>query len=120
MPIERIEGTLYVDEVALPDIVAFAGTPAYVYSWSTIQDRVQELKQAFRNLTNTSIHYAVKANSNVAILNRLHDLGLGFDVVSSGELERVLRAKGEPANVVFSGVGKSREELSFALKLNVG
>ncbi len=119
MTLRRIDGTLHLDDVALTEVARFAGTPVYVYSWQTLKERFLELQRQFKNFR-CQIHYAVKANSNLTILNRLAGLGASFDIVSGGELERVLAAKAEPESVVYSGVGKSVEELSFALKSGVG
>ena len=119
MPIHRIDGTLYVDDVSLRDIARFAGTPAYVYSWETIRNRVALFTKNFEDIPHRT-YFAVKANSNLALLKRLADLGCGFDIVSGGELERVLHIGAKPSDIVFSGVGKLEEELSFALKCLVG
>ena len=101
------------------DLVKRVGTPLYAYSWTDIEANYRKFSTRLRTL-NHRIHYAVKANSNLAILNRLARLGASFDVVSAGELERVMRAGGHPEKVVFSGVGKSREEIAFAIKSQIG
>ena len=100
-------------------IVDRVGTPTYVYDWQAIEQRFYEVSQAFANV-DTTIFYAVKANSNLALLNLLASLGSGFDVVSGGELERVIEAGGDPSKTIFSGVGKTVEEITFAIKLGVG
>ncbi len=115
----RKEGVLCADDTPLSDIAAQVGTPCYVYSWTDVAARYQELERAL-SLVNARIRYAVKANSNLAILRRMVALGAGFDIVSGGELERVIRAGADPAEVVFSGVGKTQQEISFALKSGVG
>ena len=115
----RKEGVLCADDTPLSDIAAQVGTPCYVYSWTDVATRYQELERAL-SLVNARIRYAVKANSNLAILKRMVDLGAGFDIVSGGELERVIRAGADPAEVVFSGVGKTQQEISFALKSGIG
>lgn len=115
----RKEGVLCADDTPLSDIAAQVGTPCYVYSWTDVAARYQELERAL-SLVNARIRYAVKANSNLAILRRMVALGAGFDIVSGGELERVIRAGADPEEVVFSGVGKSQQEISFALKSGIG
>jgi diaminopimelate decarboxylase len=111
--------TLYCEEVALPKLAKQYKTPLYVYSASTIRSRYEAFDAAFRHLTHT-ICYSVKANSNLSILRLLARKGCGFDVVSGGELERVLIADRKTAKkVVFSGVGKTREELTAALKAGI-
>ena len=107
-------GSLYCEDVSLADIAAKHGTPTYVYSAASIDAAFREYQTALYGRPHL-ICYAVKANSNLAILNRLARLGAGFDVVSGGELERVMRAGGDAAKVVFSGVGKTRSELALAL-----
>jgi diaminopimelate decarboxylase len=110
---------LYCDDVALPKLAEKHGTPLYVYSASTIRERYDAFDVAFRDLPHT-ICYSVKANSNLTILRVLAREGCGYDVVSGGELERVLTADGRAARrVVFSGVGKTREELTAALKAGI-
>ena len=118
MPYVRRDGELHVDDVPLSRIAAAVGTPAYVYSWASIRDRYRRLAKALAG-TDHRICYAVKANSALAIIARLASLGAGFDVVSAGELERVLRAGGDPARVVFSGVGKSETDIDFAIKCGI-
>ena len=119
MPFARSGGQLHVDGVALADIAAATGTPAYVYSWTDIRSRYQQVDAALADVPHR-ICYAVKANSNLSVLARLASLGSGFDIVSGGELERVLRAGGEPKRVVFSGVGKTAAEIGFAIKCDIG
>ncbi len=119
MNLRRIDDILHVDEVPLNELARFAGTPVYVYSWKSILNRLNHFEESFAGIRHQTF-FAVKANSNLAILKRLANCGCGFDVVSGGELERVLRAGGNPSSIVFSGVGKSEEELSFALKSDIG
>lgn len=110
---------LHCEDVALPKLAEQHGTPLYVYSATTIRERYHAFDAAFRDLPHT-ICYSVKANSNLTILRMLARKGCGFDVVSGGELERVLTADGKAAKrVVFSGVGKTREELAAALKAGI-
>ncbi len=103
----------------MPRLAERYGTPLYVYSAATIRKRTRELQRAFRKARHT-ICYSVKANSNLSILRLLANLGCGFDVVSGGELERVLRVDRRAASkVVFSGVGKRRDEIEAALKAGI-
>ncbi|MEZ5559281.1 MAG: diaminopimelate decarboxylase [Pseudomonadales bacterium] len=114
----RRNGMLHADEVALPDIASAVGTPCYVYSRRHFEAQYQRLRAALNGL-DAEICYAVKANSNLAVLRVFAALGAGFDIVSGGELQRVISAGGDPARVVFSGVGKSAEEIDFALKMGI-
>ena len=97
------DGELYAEDVAVSAIADHFGTPAYVYSRATLERHYRAYDDALRDHPHL-VCYAVKANSNLAVLNVLARLGAGFDIVSAGELERVLRAGGDPAKVVFSGV----------------
>ncbi len=115
---EYQQDVLHVESVAVPDIVASVGSPVYIYSRKYLETQYQRLVAAFSG-TDVRIYYAVKANSNLAILRCFAALGAGFDIVSAGELSRVLAAGGDPAKVVFSGVGKTTEEIDFALKLGI-
>lgn len=113
------QSVLYCEGVPLPALAARYGTPLYVYSSATIRERYEAFDAAFRAVPHT-ICYSVKANSNLTILRLLARKGCGFDVVSGGELERVLAADRKAAGkVVFSGVGKTREELTTALKAGI-
>src|SRR5215472_2944093 len=100
------QNDLYCEQVPLADLAARVGTPAYVYSSQAILSNYCSYDQAFGDLPH-SVCYAVKANSSLAILALLAKAGAGFDIVSGGELHRVLEAGGDPAKVVFSGVGKT-------------
>ncbi len=111
-------GELYCEEVALRRATDEFGTPLYVYSAGTILDHYRRLDAALLPLDHL-ICYAVKANSNRAILKLLADAGAGFDIVSGGELYRVLKAGGAAAKCTFAGVGKSREEIEYALDEHV-
>lgn len=113
-PFQYKDRNLYVDHVDLESIARKAGTPLYVYSASAIRERFLRYKEAFADTPHT-ICYAVKANSNLSVLRLLAAEGSGFDIVSGGELFRVLKAGGQPDKVVFSGVGKTREEVEYAL-----
>ena len=110
---------LHAEDVALPKLAAQYGTPLYVYSAKTIHSRYDAFDGAFRDVPHT-VCYSVKANSNLGILRLLARKGCGFDVVSGGELERVLTVDRKAAKkVVFSGVGKTNEELTAALKAGI-
>ncbi|MFT5675919.1 MAG: diaminopimelate decarboxylase [Paraglaciecola sp.] len=109
---------LFAEDVPLIDVADKFGTPCYVYSRATIERHWH----AFNNAVGDHPHlicYAVKANSNIAVLNVMARLGSGFDIVSGGELARVIKAGGDPAKVVFSGVGKTVEEIEMALDLRI-
>ena len=114
----HIDGALHCEQVSLETIASRHGTPTYVYSHQAIQNAFLSYQQALKGRAHL-ICYAVKANSNLAVLNMLAQLGSGFDVVSLGELERVIAAGGDPAKVVFSGVGKTAPELRRGLELGI-
>ncbi|MCP8900416.1 diaminopimelate decarboxylase [Gilvimarinus xylanilyticus] len=111
-------GELYVEDVRLSDIAAQYGTPAYVYSRAAFTQHYLAYAQALGQHPGM-ICYAVKANSNIALLNLLARLGAGFDIVSGGEMERVLTAGGDPKRIVFSGVGKTAAEMAKALQMGI-
>jgi diaminopimelate decarboxylase len=117
-PVEYRDRTLTCDGVALADIAAKTGTPCYVYSAATILANYRAYDDTLQGAAHT-ICYAVKANGNLAILRLLARAGAGFDIVSGGELYRVLKAGGDPAKVVFSGVGKTSEEMDAALAAGI-
>jgi diaminopimelate decarboxylase len=108
------QNSLFCERVSLAEIAAAAGTPCYVYSSSDIVERYRAYDRAFGAVPH-QVCYAIKANSNLAILRLLAAEGSGFDIVSGGELYRVLRAGGDPSKVVFSGVGKTAEEIEYGL-----
>ena len=112
------DGKLYCEDVDLARVADELRTPTYVYSAGTILDHYARLDAALAPLDHL-ICYAVKANSNRAILKLLADAGAGFDIVSGGELYRVLAAGGDPAKCTFAGVGKSREEIEYAIEQRV-
>ena len=108
-------GSLHCEDVDLASLADTYGTPAYVYSANTILDHYRRLDQALGDLHH-GIEYAVKANSNLSVLKLLVDEGSGFDIVSGGELRRVIEAGGDPGKCTFAGVGKTREEIEYALR----
>lgn len=112
------DGELYVEDLSLTNIADRFGTPSYVYSRATLERHWEKFDQALAGRPHL-ICYAVKANSNLAVLNVLARMGSGFDIVSGGELERVLRAGGDPSKVVFSGVGKQAWEIERALEVGI-
>ncbi len=109
---------LYAEAVAVQDIVATHGSPCYIYSRATLERHWKAFDVAFGDQAHL-ICYAVKANSNIALLNLLARLGSGFDIVSLGELERVMAAGGDAKKIVFSGVGKREDEILAALKIGI-
>jgi len=113
-----INGRLHAENVALDKIADHYGTPCYVYSRAAIEQQYHAFDAAFGTQQH-QICYAVKANSNLAVLNILARLGAGFDIVSVGELRRVLAAGGDPCKTVFSGVGKTADEIAFALETGI-
>ncbi|MDD5250406.1 MAG: diaminopimelate decarboxylase [Rhodocyclaceae bacterium] len=111
-------GVLHAEDVALGDIAARFGTPCYVYSRAALSRAFAAYRDALAG-RDATVCYAVKANSNLAVLNVFARLGAGFDIVSGGELARVLKAGGDAGKVVFSGVGKSRDEMRAALEAGI-
>ena len=109
---------LFAEEVAIADIIKAHGTPAYIYSRATLERHWHALDNAFGEHPHLRC-FAVKSNSNIALLNVMAKLGSGFDIVSQGELERVLAAGGDASKVVFSGVAKSHSEIARALEVGV-
>ncbi len=108
------KGKYFIEDVPVDEIEKTFGTPAYVYSKKSIVDSYKSFDDAFKKNTHL-ICFAVKANPNLAILNILANQGAGFDIVSGGELQRVIAAKGDPKKVVFSGIGKSSKEIELAI-----
>lgn len=111
-------GHLYAEGVALEEIAQAVGTPAFVYSRAEIEERWLNYDEAFGGRKHL-ICYSVKANSSLAVLNILSKLGSGFDIVSIGELERVIKAGGDPMKTIFSGVGKTEAEIRRALEVGI-
>jgi diaminopimelate decarboxylase len=116
--LHRLDGRLHLEDVALDTLADRFGTPLYVYSRKALETAYQTYTEAFSEIPHL-ICYAVKANSSLAILNLFARLGTGFDIVSGGELARVLAAGGDPTKVVFSGVGKTEEEMRAALRAGI-
>ncbi len=112
------QGVLFAEGVSLEAIAKQFGTPTYIYSKNTLIQTFESFKKGLIK-TDHLICFAVKANSNIAILNLFAGLGAGFDIVSGGELERVIYAGGNPQKIVFSGVGKTESEIEAALKANI-
>ena len=106
---------LHAEDVALPIIAESVGTPCYVYSQAALEQNWRSFDEGLKG-RNATIFYSVKANSNLAVLALMAKLGSGFDIVSGGELQRVIRAGGRPEKTIFSGVGKSEEEIRLALE----
>src|SRR6185312_11270720 len=109
---------LYCEGMAIDSLAKKYGTPLYVYSQGTLTDHFQKLDRALAPLDHL-VCYAMKSNSNLAILRVLANLGSGFDIVSGGELQRVIAAGGDPRKCIFAGVGKKEEEIAFALRQGV-
>jgi diaminopimelate decarboxylase len=114
----RKGGLLHAEEIPLADLAESYGTPLYVYSTATLTRHWKVLDASLKGLRHT-LCYAVKANSNLAVLSLFAKLGSGFDIVSGGELFRVVKAGGDPRKVVYSGVGKRDDEIAFALEAGV-
>ncbi|QXO17484.1 MULTISPECIES: diaminopimelate decarboxylase [Vibrio] len=112
------DGQLWAENVSLSQLAENYGTPLYVYSRATLERHWHAFDKSVGDHPHL-VCYAVKANSNLGVLNTLARLGSGFDIVSGGELERVIAAGGDPAKVVFSGVGKTAAEMKRALELNI-
>ncbi len=112
------KGVLHVENIPVPEIANSIGTPFYCYSHTCIQENFIELAKAVAN-SNTSIFFAVKSNSNIAIIKLLSELGAGADVVSEGEIRRALAAGIPGEKIIFSGVGKTQKEIAYALESKV-
>ena len=117
-PFSYRDGELFAEELPVTQLAERFGTPLYLYSRDALETHYHAFDDAFGDHPHR-VCYAVKANSNLAVLQVLAQAGAGFDIVSGGELERVLRAGGEPRNIVFSGVGKTAGEMADALKVGI-
>jgi diaminopimelate decarboxylase len=114
----RRRGWLFAEDIPLEELARAYGTPLYVYSTATLSRHWRVLERSLRGLPHLAC-YAVKANANLSVLSLFARLGAGFDIVSGGELYRVLKAGGDPRKVVYSGVGKSDAEIAFAVDQGV-
>ena len=112
------QGRLHCEDLPLDELAEQYGTPLFVYSAATFRERFTSLDSAFEGLDH-EVAYAIKANSNLSVLRLLAGLGSGFDIVSGGELYRVIKAGGDPGKCTFAGVGKTRAEIEYALKEGV-
>ena len=117
-PFQYQQNQLFAEQLPVSDLAERYGTPCYIYSRKMFTESYRAFSDALGDHPGM-ICYAVKANSNIAVLNLLARLGAGFDIVSDGELQRVLRAGGDPARIVFSGVGKSAAEMRTALEVGI-
>ena len=115
---EYKNGELFAEDVPVERIAREVGTPAYIYSLATLRRHFRVFDQAFKKQSHL-VCFSVKANSNLAVLRVFVKEGGGFDIVSGGELFRVLKAGSDPKKVVFSGVGKSRNEIEYALNSGI-
>src|SRR5262245_48999307 len=115
---QYLDTELHCEGVPLRKIAAEVGTPVYVYSEATLKRHVRVFDEAFHEVPHL-ICYAIKANSNINLLRRFSAWGTGFDIVSGGELFRVLRAGASPEKVIFAGVGKTAEEIRYALEAGI-
>src|SRR5258707_13614638 len=113
-----IKHKLYCEQMPVSSLVKKFGTPLYIYSQRTLTDHYMKLERALRPLDHL-ICFAMKANSNAAVMRTLANLGSGFDVVSEGELRRVIAAGGEAGKCIFAGVGKTEREIGFALSQGI-
>jgi len=115
---QRRNGELYAEDVALRDIAARVGTPCYVYSLATLRRHYSVFDEAFAGIEHM-VCFSVKANSNLAVLRTFARAGSGFDIVSGGELFRALKAGADPQKIVFSGVGKTHDEVTYAIQSGI-
>lgn len=115
----RRDGALYCEELNLRELAQRFGTPLYVYSHQALKTALENWMRGIAG-TNHRVFYAMKANSNLALLKFFHDSGTGFDIVSRGELQRALMADAKGNDIVYSGVGKSREDIRAALRADIG
>jgi diaminopimelate decarboxylase len=113
------DGSLYIEDVRLDALARTHGTPLFVYSKSAMLSALAAYQRGFAG-RKAQICYAMKANSSLAILQLFAHAGCGFDIVSGGELDRVLTAGGDPAKIIFSGVGKTQSEMRRALESGIG
>jgi len=112
------DGELYMEDLRLSDLAREYGTPLFVYSKASMMEALDAYTRGLSG-RDAHVHYAMKANSNIAVIQLFAKAGCGFDIVSAGELDRVIAAGGDPAKVIFSGVGKTREEMRQALAAGI-
>lgn len=117
---QLIDGVIHAEQVPLPVIAQAVGTPVYVYSTATLRRHARVFREGLAGVSRKHLAYAIKANPNLAVLRVLAEEGYGADVVSGGEMRRALAAGMKPADIVFSGVGKTRTELAAALDAGIG
>ncbi|WP_283129841.1 diaminopimelate decarboxylase [Enterovibrio norvegicus] len=113
-----VKGELFAEQVSVTELAERFGTPLFIYSHATLERHYKAFDEAFGEYPHR-ICYSVKANSNIALLQTLKRLGSGFDIVSIGEFERVIKAGGSPKDIIFSGLGKTTDELTQALEANI-
>ena len=118
MNIEYKNESYTIDNVSVSNLAETYGTPCFVYSEDSISKNYNEINNAFSN-NKKKVYYSVKANSNLSILKLLSELGSGFDIVSMGELDRVLKIGASPKNIVYSGVGKSESDIKKSIELGI-
>ena len=118
--IDYQDGELFIDKVSTKTLVQTYGTPLYVYSKNALLANYQAYVDSFSPLNHVEICYAVKSNANLAVLATLAKAGAGFDIVSVGELARVLKAGGQAHKVIYSGVGKTKSDIATALNTGIG
>src|SRR5262245_42926780 len=111
-------GRFFIENVSVENLARRVGTPFYAYSRATIADAFQSYARAFGQVPHL-VCYSLKANSNLAIARTIASLGGGADIVSGGELRRALTAGFDPKHIIFSGVGKTKDELALAIKKNI-
>lgn len=116
---EYKEGNLFAENVSVEKIAREVGTPVYIYSKATFKEHLHKIQKAYSQI-DTTICYSVKACGNINILKFMAEVGSGFDIVSGGELYRVMQAGGDPSQIVFAGVGKTDSEIIEALDANIG
>jgi len=113
-----VRGSLYCEGISVESLVKKYGSPIYVYSSKTLADHFNKLDRALAPLDHL-ICFAMKSNSNLGVVRELSELGSGFDTVSGGEIQRVIAAGGNPHKCVFAGVGKTEDEIIFALRKGI-
>ncbi|MEG2566832.1 MAG: diaminopimelate decarboxylase, partial [Acinetobacter sp.] len=118
MSFTRINGVLHAEQCSLQQLAEQFGTPLYVYSKATLEKHFLDMDRAF-DFIDHQICFAVKSNSNLAVLNVLAKQGAGFDIVTGGELARVLKAGGDASKIVFSGLGKTEADIKKALEVGI-